>query len=126
MSNVNRNAWLVSGYVSDLEEKTYGGDKSLIRLELEIPPPEWKKNAGKEKVEVTAFGKSKDLLSRFGVGDYAEVKCRVGGREYNGRWYLSAALEDVLEHIPRSQPASTDSRAIPGSKPTVMPDDLPF
>ena len=68
------------------------------------------------EIPLKAFGPNAHQLDTAKVGDRITVDFRLGGREYNGRWYLDVNVRDIRPERQAPAPASVDEPS----------NDLPF
>ena len=70
------------------------------------------------QIPLKAFGVNAHQLDTAKVGDKITVDFRLGGREYNGRWYLDVNVRDIRPEY--TAPAEAKK------EPEEVENDLPF
>lgn len=81
----------------------------------------WNHEPRKCRIPVTFFGdKAIALRGRLSVGQDVIASGRLGGREYQGRWYIDLLGSDcIMGKAPNAAP-------VPVSAEADVDDDLPF
>lgn len=116
----------IRGKISEVNKLESKAGKPFLKIVFHVAPPAWMQAADDEPVEVTVFGRAVDLFSDLRPGHTATAICRVQGRAWQDRYYVSLIGEDLRDVEGAAQPPAQPAQDWPQSQPQGGDDDVPF